>query len=144
MQVHSLLHKANHVWLSWILHRLPDILSCTHPHLTLDEGMCYCPDCGKGLIFKWVFIRCNGCHQRRNSVSFWEQIIPCHPFCQFCGEQSWHLQYLEQPEFFQLHTASLMLYKGDFENHREPLNSVKAWVDRTSERIRAPIAKIRA
>jgi hypothetical protein len=139
MQANSIFHNAYRTWLSWLICRLPDLIRCTHPHLKLDEGKCYCPDCGDGLIFKWVFIRCNGCQHRRNSISFWEQIAPQHPFCPECGERGWHLQYLEQPEFFQLHSASLVLLKEDSNKIKIRLDTVTAWVERVSPSVQEAI-----
>ncbi len=85
------------------------LFSCCHHHAQPTEGKTYCPDCGCGLIFKWVVIRCQSCGQRRAGQYRFRTVIPADTCCTFCGDNQWIHQELINPEFYQLHYAMLSM-----------------------------------
>ena len=92
--------------LGWIL---KCVFTCNHGQTAPREGKCYCPDCGRGLIFQWVVLRCQDCNQRVESQTSLRQLIPAQRCCNQCGERSFYYHYLEAPSYFQLQKARLML-----------------------------------
>ncbi len=92
--------------LRWIL---KCVFTCNHGQTSPKEGKCYCPDCGRGVIFQWVVLRCQDCKQRIESQTLLRQLIPAQRCCSQCGERSFYYQYLENPSYFQLQKARLML-----------------------------------
>jgi hypothetical protein len=85
------------------------VFSCTHAHTRLNEGKCYCPDCGCGLIIRWVVLRCGECEIRRESRYWLRQIIPAQRCCVACGTERYNTETLDSPSYFQLHTARLLM-----------------------------------
>ncbi len=95
------------------------IFSCTHAQTQLSEGKCYCPDCGCGLIIRWVVLRCSECQVRRESRYWLRQIIPAQRCCMACGTERYNAEYLDNPSYFQLYTARLLMEEvmGDTNFH---------------------------
>jgi uncharacterized protein (DUF983 family) len=89
------------------------LFSCQHGRVSVNEGKCYCPDCGQGLIYQWVLLRCRRCRGRRDSRIFLGGVLPSHRYCLQCGEPSWQADYLEAPAYFQLHKARLVIRDRD-------------------------------
>jgi ribosomal protein S27AE len=92
--------------LTWIFKCL---LTCGHRHTPVAEGKCYCPDCGKGVIYQWVVVRCTTCRVRVDSRILLRQIMPSSRCCPKCGEHSFQVEYLEAPSYFHLHKAQLIV-----------------------------------
>lgn len=95
--------------LTTFLSRFICVFRCNHFRTPVNEGKCYCPDCGRGLIYQWVVVRCEVCHQRMESRSFFRQVVPLQRCCAYCGEQGFRFDYLESPDYFQLHKAQLIV-----------------------------------
>jgi len=92
--------------LQWIL---KCVFTCNHGRTETAEGKCFCPDCGRGVIFQWVVIRCESCRHRTDSRIALRQLVPERRCCANCGEQSFVYDYLESPSYFQLHRARLIV-----------------------------------
>lgn len=99
---------------------LQSLFTCSHARALGVEGKTYCPDCGKGVIFRWVVHRCVGCHQRRPTRYLFRNVVPLHQCCTFCGEEASERVYLSEPEFFQLRHA---LLSYEVERHEASLLS---------------------
>jgi hypothetical protein len=89
------------------------LFACRHGRISVNEGKCYCPDCGQGLIYQWVLLRCRRCRGRRESRTFLGRVLPSYRYCLQCGEPSWQADYLESPAYFQLHKARLVIRDRD-------------------------------
>lgn len=93
------------------------LFACNHGRTEVNEGKCYCPDCGCGLIYQWILLRCQSCHARRESRYQLRQVIPAQSCCIQCGETAWSSEILETPAYFQLHTARLrVVEEKDFDD----------------------------
>ena len=100
-------------------------MGCSHTRTAVAEGKCYCPDCGRGIVYQWVNLRCGGCRIRRESAYRLGRIIPADPFCRQCGESAVYAEYLENARPHQLHRAKLvMLVDSDYECFAE---RIRAW-----------------
>lgn len=97
------------------------LLTCCHARARVVEGKTYCPDCGRGVIFRWVILRCVTCGQRRPSRYRFRQVVPTECCCTFCGETASQIQTLEEPEFFQLRYALLQFETETIENPLWPV-----------------------
>ena len=84
------------------------VFSCNHLRTPINEGKCFCPDCGRGVIFQWVVLRCQTCRVRVDSKFRFRQVIPAQPCCPQCGESAFDKNFLESPAYFQLHKAQLL------------------------------------
>lgn len=89
---------------------LRSLFSCHHARTPVNEGKCFCPDCGSGLIYRWVVLRCQECHARRESRYRLRQVMPSQRCCAFCGAASVFPEYLENPSYFQLSQARLVVF----------------------------------
>jgi uncharacterized protein (DUF983 family) len=85
------------------------VFTCNHARTTAKEGKCFCPDCGRGVIFQWVVMRCESCRQRTESRLLLRQLVPQTRCCATCGQASFYYDYLEAPSYFQLHQARLII-----------------------------------
>lgn len=88
---------------------LDSLFSCNHAGTPVHEGKCYCPDCGCGLIYRWVVLRCRECNTRRASRYRFRKIVPVQRCCALCGEREVFLETLENPAYFQLNHARLAI-----------------------------------
>jgi hypothetical protein len=91
----------------FLLQILNALFTCSHGRARVVEGKTFCPDCGQGVIFKWVVLRCKGCNHRRPTRYLFRQVVPLEPCCTYCGEQEIRHEYLSEPEYFQLRYALL-------------------------------------
>lgn len=85
------------------------VFSCNHLRTPVNEGKCYCPDCGRGLVYHWVVARCNACRVRLESRTVLRQVVPVQRCCPNCGGQSFRFDTLSAPSYFQLQKAQLMV-----------------------------------
>jgi hypothetical protein len=85
------------------------VFSCNHARTTVNEGKCYCPDCGRGLIYQWVVLRCRDCRVRRDSHYRLRRVMPVQRCCPQCGDPAWWTDYLDSPSYFHLYKARLMV-----------------------------------
>lgn len=92
--------------LTWLL---KCVFTCNHAHTFPREGKCYCPDCGRGVIFQWVVMRCQACNHRTESHITLRQLTPSQRCCINCGQQSFYYDYLDNPSYFQLNRARLII-----------------------------------
>jgi hypothetical protein len=90
------------------------LFTCSHARAHAVEGKTFCPDCGRGVIFRWVVLRCVGCGQRRPAGYLFRNVVPSETCCTFCGDIRIERQVLEEPEFFQLRYA-LLSFETDAE-----------------------------
>lgn len=88
---------------------LHSLFACNHAGTRVSEGKCYCPQCGSGLIYRWVVLRCRECNTRRESRYRFRRIVPAQRCCSLCGDTSVCLEYLENPDYYQLCRARLMV-----------------------------------
>lgn len=88
---------------------LAGVFSCRHWRTRIHEGKCYCPDCGRGLIFQWAVLRCLQCHRRVESRLWFGRIFPVQRCCPHCGHAEVQTDWLSTPAYFQLHKAQLVL-----------------------------------
>jgi uncharacterized protein (DUF983 family) len=95
------------------------VFACNHARTVVNEGKCYCPDCGRGLIYQWVVLRCTACGSRRESGYLLRQVIPRQRCCPHCGDSLWHLDILDSPSYFQLDQARLMV-KEEVDYNQQP------------------------
>lgn len=91
------------------MHRLfQSLLVCNHSRTPATEGKCYCPDCGAGVIFHWVVLRCTSCNVRRESMYLLREVVPADRCCTSCGEDAYRMDSLDSPAFYQLRKARLI------------------------------------
>ena len=95
---------------------------CHHTRTPVHEGKCYCPDCGRGLIYQWIVLRCNACKTRRDSVYRFRRIVPQQRCCPQCGENTWRVERLDSPLYYQLHKARLRVQLVDDAVPRQPFH----------------------
>lgn len=94
---------------SQYLHWVTAILvHCQHKNLRPSEGKCFCKDCGKGLVFSWVILRCDHCQSRLPLKLQFKQLCPKDNFCMHCGHQEASIIALESAKFYQLDQAILV------------------------------------
>lgn len=104
------------------------IFTCQHRNIPVHEGKCYCPDCGKGVVFEWVVIKCSGCHKKRPSQSLMNRMYPSQRCCLLCGDTETYTEALDNPWYFQLNQAQLLFKdEGDNQSHFE--NWTHVWVE---------------
>lgn len=89
------------------------LFSCRHWRTRIHEGKCYCPDCGRGLIFQWAVLRCAQCHGRVESRLWFGRISPVQRCCVRCGHSEVQTDWLSAPAYFQLHKAQLVLIEQE-------------------------------
>lgn len=94
---------------TWFLRFIAGVFSCRHWRTRIHEGKCYCPDCGRGLIFQWAVLRCVQCHRRVESRLWFGRIFPVQRCCPHCGHADVETDWLSAPAYFQLHKAQLVL-----------------------------------
>ncbi len=91
---------------------LKALVTCSHARANAVEGKTFCPDCGQGVVFRWVVLKCVGCGQRRSACYRFRQVAPVDLCCRFCGDPSWEARVLVDPEYYQLRYA-LLQYEPD-------------------------------
>lgn len=96
------------------------VFSCNHARTPVNEGKCFCPDCGRGLIYEWILLRCGICGVRLDSRQMLRQVVPAQRCCAFCGEREVLWNVLEAPAVFQLHKARLRV--------REEADPLSSWL----------------
>ena len=82
---------------------------CRHVRAHWVQGKTFCPDCGNGLVFQWVLLRCVGCRQPRPSLLTHGEVVPKARCCIDCGEAKTTRELLAEPQYFQLPFVSLVL-----------------------------------
>lgn len=118
--------------LIWILQALlRSAFSCSHTATPVHEGKCYCPDCGKGVIFRWVMTRCGGCHTRRETRYVFRHVFPVASFCPQCGESDVYSEYLEAPKYYQVTQAKLVVMEAEDIPGYGWWPKTKAWLNPT-------------
>lgn len=110
-------------------------LRCRHHRITHGEGRHICPDCGEAVVLQWQVCQCAGCHQQRKTVNLWGKIQPFHNFCTSCGDTDFQVVTLKNPEFYQLHSAVLVVQnEQNYLNHLQQLfkhnaQTVSVWLE---------------
>lgn len=87
--------------------------ACRHWRTRVYEGKCYCPDCGRGLIYQWAVLRCQQCAFRLESRLWFGEISPVQRCCVHCGAEEVEIDWLSAPAYFQLHKAQLVLVEEE-------------------------------
>jgi len=105
---------------------LKALLSCSHGNTRVVEGKTFCPDCGVGVVFRWVVLRCSGCHQRRPGRYWMRQVVPQERCCTYCGDANYETQVLENPSFYQIRHAMLSVEAED--DAKKPTWQNNVWV----------------
>ena len=113
---------------AYVLGFLRWCFQCRHARAPVAEGKCYCPDCGRGLIFRWRVLHCTGCNHRRETRYLLRQIVPLQTCCPFCGEAEVQLKTLVSPFYYQLKHARLVPEEDGTGEH--PLfTNTRAWLE---------------
>lgn len=86
------------------------LFACKHANTAVTEGKSFCPDCGCGVVFQWVNLRCSGCGVRRDTAYCWGRILPTQAVCVRCGEGDVWPEYLENARPYQIHRARLVMH----------------------------------
>ncbi|MEB3286150.1 MAG: hypothetical protein VKJ04_01465 [Vampirovibrionales bacterium] len=106
--------QSRYGWLPFAV--LRSAFCCSHRHTPVHEGKCYCPDCGEGIVYRWLTMRCSQCLLKRDIRYRFGHWLPAQPHCVACGETAILEQFLESPKYHQLHKASLIIIRAkDFE-----------------------------
>lgn len=99
-------------WLALIGWIFKCTFSCNHLRTPINEGQCYCPDCGQGLVYQWVVLRCTECRVRRESRYYLRHVVPAQRCCVWCGHDAVQVEFLETPLYFQLNQARLIVQEA--------------------------------
>lgn len=119
-------------FMQWLDRSFRTGLFCNHSRTRPSEGKCYCPDCGSGVIFEWVVLRCSGCNVRRDSRYFLRRLVPVDRCCTRCGESAYRADTLEAPSYFQLQKACLVI-RSEEEYMRDRFDWLNATIARAVE-----------
>ena len=104
--------------------------TCQHRNIPVHEGKCYCPNCGKGVIFEWVVLECSGCHKRRKSHHLFNRLVPAHRCCLDCGHDETNTIKLGNPWYYQLKHAQIIFQDEEiYLENSVSTNWAEAWVD---------------
>lgn len=114
--------------INFIAHLVKGIITCQHRHTPVHEGKCFCPDCGKGVIYEWTVLKCSGCDKRRPSQSLMNRLYPSHRCCLQCGDTETYTDVLDNPWYYQLNQAQL-LFTEDGSEHRHSESWTTVWVE---------------
>lgn len=123
----TLLRRVAPLFYSVVHALFESFLQCHHFQTPIREGKCYCPNCGEGLIYQWMVLRCNHCQARRPSRKILGQLVPQHRHCSQCGTQETTSITLSSPAYYQLDYAHLIR-----QNNVKPivsLSSIVVWVN---------------
>ena len=121
-----------------------DLFSCRHWRTHIHEGKCYCPDCGRGLIFQWAVLRCVQCHGRVESRLWFGRISPVQRCCVRCGHSEVQTDWLSAPAYFQLHKAQLVLVEEEGYQEARFGSHWSVWVQVMGERLSAAVQPVPA
>jgi hypothetical protein len=83
------------------------LFQCNHSRANALEGKTFCPDCGAGIVYRWVVLQCVLCQQRRAAHYQGRNIKPCQECCIQCGHSQTQALYLDNPQVYQLQHALL-------------------------------------
>jgi hypothetical protein len=113
--LHRLIFFAGHFAMhgEWLLKA---VFTCNHLRTPVREGKCFCPDCGRGVVFQWIVLRCRECRTRRESRYFLRQVVPSHACCMQCGTENFRYEYLDMnrdESYFQLDKARILIQEAD-------------------------------
>lgn len=109
---------------------------CQHVGIQAQEGKCFCPDCGQGVVFQWVVLRCQQCQAKRPSQYVYGHILPTEPCCVHCGHRDVVEESLENARYYQLTHAQLVrLDEQDYQTQRDWTQTVSAWVQQPNSPV---------
>ena len=78
---------------------------CQHEKITPLSTCKYCPDCGKEISINWFILRCNSCSSKRESMLYFNTLVPAHKHCSKCGCSGFYIEKKEHLDFFDLNFA---------------------------------------
>ncbi len=108
---------------------------CRHPRMPIAEGQCYCPDCGEGVVFQWVSLRCAGCLHRRATQYSLRRVFPKEAQCPACGTREVVQEMLESPHYYQALKAQLVAKRENPIGFPEGYFKTWAWMDSCQHRL---------
>lgn len=94
-------------WIGEALAQLSQLTACNHRNAPMHEGKVHCPDCGEGLVRRWMLVRCRQCDRRRVAGYQGRRIVPVEAQCPHCGHSQVYVQ--PQPEAMAQHLPFLVL-----------------------------------
>ena len=104
-----------------------DAVRCRHTRTVMVEGKTYCPDCGEGVVFAWVILRCSHCRRIRPARYSHESVATEDRCCRHCGTHHVEKVRLEAPDYFQAQFA--LLEKQPDRPQQTVPRVVGAWVE---------------
>lgn len=118
-------------WLGGLIRGMSSIMAkvmqCPCSRAPIAEGKTYCPDCGAGVIHRWVILTCHECGRKRPATYYGGAVMPTHRCCHHCGTQAVERQYLEEVAYYQLPWA--LLERQPTHGHAPVANgSPRVWV----------------
>jgi uncharacterized protein (DUF983 family) len=124
--------------LVWVWKIVETVFTCSHGRVTLSEGKCICPDCGQGVIARWVVLRCTRCNSRRSGRYLFKSVMPAENFCTRCGERETVIESLENPPYYMVMNKAILLIENedDYWESLKPswFEQTKAWFDPAENR----------
>ncbi len=107
------------------------VFSCNHANAPFTEGKSICPDCGRTVILQWAVLRCEFCQTKRASRFIFRTVFPLENYCTACGQNETRLDYLENPAYYHLHKAILVVQDEHayLNRHQAFTGKPKVWFD---------------
>ncbi len=108
------------------------LFTCNHAHAPFTEGKSICPDCGRVVILQWAVLRCDQCKTKRNSRFIFRTVLPVENYCTLCGQHETTLEYMENPSYYKLHKAVLVVQDEQTYLNRQTLlwpEKTRVWLD---------------
>jgi hypothetical protein len=121
------LYGLSALW-QFIQAAIEDATTCRHTRVAMAEGTSYCPDCGCGVVYEWVTLRCNDCGRKRQGQYCYNEVVPADRCCRHCGEHQVRKEVMDEPDYFQMQWALLELQADDY-RQAAPTVVVQAWVE---------------
>jgi len=104
---------------------------CSHPKITPDMEMGYCPDCGKLIKNEWYITRCASCGVKIKAMVKNGEVVPQNHYCGNCGRDTYKVEKLEKINFIDINFA--VLIKKEIEEERI-CSTTRCWQERTTEK----------
>jgi hypothetical protein len=107
------------------------VLACRHGSTRVVEGKTFCPDCGVGVVYEWVILKCKGCRQKRAARYWFNQVVPYQSCCSMCGEVACIEETHASLQFYQLSHALLIKTIEEEENY-DYVSHLSEWFRRST------------
>lgn len=99
---------------------------CTHPKITPQNKLQFCPDCGKPVILFWKIVRCDICNTKRSGLFSLDSLVPTEKYCSKCGSDGYYVETKEKLPFYEIDYAVLVKEELDLP---ESYNKTQIWID---------------